>query len=61
MAGFWVAQSPLSDCPRLAEAGLLCIVNVLARRLPFLLKEALQIGFLSLAVLVGPALQVIAE
>lgn len=54
MAGFWVAQPPLSDCPCLAEAGLLCIANVLGRRLP----EALQIGFVSLSVLVG---QVIAD
>lgn len=58
-AGFGVAQPPLSDCPPLAEAGLLCIANVLARRLPSRLKEALQLGFVSLTALVGPALQVL--
>lgn len=57
VAGFWVAQPPLCDCPPLAEAGLLCIANVLARRLPSSVKEALQLGFVSLAVLAGPASQ----
>lgn len=59
MAGFGVAQPPLSDCPPLAEAGLLCTANVLAWRLPSRPKEALRLGFVSLGVLVGPALQVL--
>lgn len=62
MPGFWVAQPPLSDCPLLAEAGLLCIANVLARRLPSSeKKKALEFGFVSFTILVGPASQLIVE
>lgn len=41
MPGFWPAQLPLSDGSLLAEAGLLCIANVLVKEAAALFERDL--------------------
>lgn len=52
MAGFWPAQLPLSDCLLLADAGLLCIANVLVKEAAALFeKDLVNFGFMFFLIL----------
>lgn len=62
VARFWPAQPPLSDCPLLAGAGLLCIANALVKEASALSERGLvNFGFVFFPILQVQLAQLVAE